>query len=99
MNELRRKVAPYYKGKFVTTAMMDDDIKLMKKLNTLFGKLERSDKEVYVQEIINVIKILGNTFFLEHILIPLYECVDIKYHKTLDFVVQGVIEGDKCRTY
>lgn len=79
--------------------MMDDDIKLMKKLNTLFGKLERSDKEIYVQEIINVVKILNNTFFLSHILVVLYECVDIKYHKTMDYVVQSVIEEAECRTY
>jgi len=92
MNDLRRKVAPYYRGKFVTTSMMDEDIKLMKKINTLFGKLERSDKEIYVQEIINVVKILNNTFRLEHILVVLYECVDIKYHKTMDFVVQKVLD-------
>ena len=99
MNEIRRKVAPYYKAKFVTTPMMDDDIKLMKKLNTLFGKLERSDKEVYVQEIINVVKILNNTFFLAKILVALYECVDIKYHKTMDYVVTSVLEDPKCQSY
>lgn len=99
MNDLRRKVAPYYRQKFVTTSMMDNDIKLMKKLNTLFGKLERSDKEVYVQEIINVIKTLNNVFQLEKVLVVLYECVDIKYHKTMDFVVQSVLEENQCRTY
>ena len=99
MNDLRRKVSPYYRQKFVTTSMMDDDIKLMKKLNTLFGKLERTDKEIYVQEIINVVKILNNTFELTKVLVVLYECVEIKYHKTMDYVIQNVIEEDTCRSY
>jgi hypothetical protein len=95
MNEIKRKIAPYYRQKFVTTSVLEEDIKLMKKLNTLFCKLEKSDKEVYVQEIINLVKILNNTFQIEEILVVLYECVDLKYHKTLDYIIQEVTENKR----
>lgn len=93
MIDLKKQLVQHYKRGFITSSMIENDIKLIRKLNMLFGKLEKSEKDVYVLEIINVIKTLNNVFKLENIVIIIYECVDIKYHRTLDFVIKKVLQS------
>lgn len=92
MTQIKKRLAPYYRSSFRTSSMIEADIKLMKRVNTLFGKLEKTGKEIYVGEIVNTIKILNNVLYLHRILIILYEMVDIKYHKTLDVVLTSILE-------
>ena len=91
MLDLIQQLAPHYKSKFITTETVENDIKLIKKLNMLFGKLEKTKKDIYVLEIINVIKTINNVLKLDKILIVIYNCVDIKYHNTLDYVIKKVL--------
>jgi len=91
MNDLKRRLVPHYRRAFITTETVNNDIKLIKKLNMLFGKLEKTQRDVYVLEIINTIKILNNVLRVEMILLVIYECVEAKYHDTLDLVLQKVI--------
>jgi len=91
MIELKKRLAPNYKNTFITSDMVEADIKLIKKLNMLFGKLEKTGKDIYVLEIINVMKILNNVLFLENIVLVIYQCVDIRYHQTLDYVIKKVL--------
>lgn len=90
MNDVRFVLAQNYRGRFATTSMLEQDLKMVKKLNTLFNKLERSDKDAYMHEIVNTLRILGNTFYIDGIAIVLYENVDVKYHDTLDFVMKEI---------
>lgn len=92
MNNLHQRIAPYYKISFVTTSMLEEDLKLIKKLNNLFVKLEKTNKDIYVREIINVLKILNNVIQIEYIISVIYECVDIEFHETLNFVLKKVLE-------
>jgi len=91
MNELKFELSKHYRKGFFTSETIENDIKLIKKLNMLFGKLEKSEKEIYVQEIINVIKILNNVIKIENILVIIYNNVDIRYHDLLNHIVNRVI--------
>lgn len=93
MNEIKKQLIPHYKRGFITSEMVENDIKLIRKLNMLFGKLEKSEKDIYVLEIINVIKTLNNVFKLENINMVIYQCVEIKYHDTLDYVIKKVLNS------
>jgi len=92
MIDLIRQLAPHYKQKFVTTESVENDIKLIKKLNMLFGKLEKSQKDIYVLEIINIIKTINNVLQLDKIILVVYNCVDVKHHTTLDYVIKKVLD-------
>lgn len=93
MSDLKKQLVQYYKSPFVTSEMVENDIKLIRKLNMLFGKLEKSEKDIYVLEIINAIKTLNNIFKLENISMVIYQCVDFKYHGTLDYVIKKVLNS------
>lgn len=100
MNKTKARLAPYYRGKFMTSEMIEEDIKLIKKINFLFSKIEKHEKEEHVQEIINIIKILDNTFYLKKIMDVIYEIVDVKYHSTLDVLVNSILKKKKqCESY
>ena len=92
MNDLIKQLAPHYKQKFVTTESVENDIKLIKKLNMLFGKLEKTQKDIYVLEIINVIKTINNVMQLDKIILVIYNYVDVKYHSALDFAIKKVLD-------
>jgi len=91
---IKAKLAGHYKSRFRTTAMMDDDIKNIKRLNALFAKFEKNDKEIYVMEILNVLKTLNNILYLERIILIMYELIEIKYHPMLDCLIPRVIGRD-----
>ncbi len=53
---------------FKTTSSLDEDIKLIKKINTLLSKWKRTDDERYHKEINNSLLILNNIFALDQII-------------------------------
>ncbi len=91
MTDLIKQLAPHYRQNFVMTESVESDIKLIKKINMLFGKLEKTKRDVYVLEIINVIKIINNVLYLDKIILVIYNCVDTKYHSTLDYIIDKVL--------
>lgn len=91
MNELKLELSKHYRKGFFTSETIENDIKLIKKLNMLFCKLEKSEKEIYVQEIMNTLIILNNVIKIENILVVIYNNVDIRFHDLLNCVVNKVI--------
>jgi len=59
MEEIKYKLMQIYKV-FRTTLMMENDIKLLKKINNLIFKYNNTNKEKYKQEIINIVKTITN---------------------------------------
>jgi len=53
-------LAHHYKG-FCTTAMVEQDIKLIKKINTALNKYARTLKPQYIHETKNILLSLNNT--------------------------------------
>jgi len=77
-----------------TTPMIDIDVKQFKKINTLLGKLERTEKDSYALEIINIIRTLSNVMDLNLIILAMYELIDFKYHPTMEYILLRIDSVD-----
>jgi len=82
INDIRIQLALAYKVHRVTK-FIDDDIKQIKKLNQILVKMERSNKEQYILESINIVKQLDNVFDLDLLYPSLCELIDFRFHSTL----------------
>ena len=82
MTELKMKLALAYKVSRITK-FIDEDIKLIKKLNQILSKLERTEKDRYILEAINILRQLNNVFDFDTLYPILCELVDIKFHSTM----------------
>jgi hypothetical protein len=80
-----------YKLPFCTSGMIERDLKQIRKINTLFRKLEKTDKETYAHEIINILKTLNNIMYVERVLGIFYRSIEPKYHATLEQIIFEVI--------
>jgi hypothetical protein len=80
--DIKLKVAQSYKVTRISS-FIDGDIKLMKKLNQIFQRFEKYEKDIYILEIINVLKQLDNIFDLNKLYPVLCIYVDIRFHSTL----------------
>lgn len=54
-----------YKG-FRTSSSIENDIKLIKKLNNLISKWKKTNKDMYKLEIFNIFQINENIFMVDH---------------------------------
>lgn len=82
MNDTTLKIALAYKVPRVTK-FIDEDVKLIKKLNQVLIRLERNGKEKYILECTNIIRQLDNVFSMEKLYPVLCEMIDIRFHSTL----------------
>lgn len=89
---LRKRIALAYKIPRITS-LIDEDLKLIKKLNVTLGKLEKTNKDQYVLESINILRSLNNMFHFEDLYLILYEIIDIRYHTTINYLIE-VIEDN-----
>jgi len=91
MNELKMKMALAYKVARITK-FIDEDIKLIKKLNQILSKLERTEKDRYILEAINILRQLNNVFYFNLLYPILCELVDIKFHSTMILLNENMSE-------
>jgi len=89
MSDTRLKIAFAYKVPRVTS-FINEDIKLIKKLNQIFQRFERYEKEIYILEAMNVLKQLDNVFDLDSLYPVLCEYIDIRFHSTLILLFKKV---------
>jgi hypothetical protein len=82
MNDLNISLALAYKVPRITKFIIED-IKLIKKLNQVLSKLERTEKERYILESINILRQLNNVFDFDVLYPALCELVDIRFHSTM----------------
>jgi hypothetical protein len=76
---IKKRIALAYKVHRVS-ALIDEDIKLIKKLNITLQKLEKTNKDQYILESINILRVLTNVFDAG----SLY----FKYHATVAFLLE-----------
>lgn len=74
--------------------MVDVDIRNVKKINTLLGKLERTSRDSYAMEIINTIRALSNVLELNQVILAFYELIDFKYHPTMEYILLRIEKVD-----
>jgi hypothetical protein len=84
---IKKRIALAYKVQRVT-AMIGDDIKLIKKLNTSLQKLEKTNKDQYILESINTLRALTNIFNTNKLYLIICELIDFKYHATIAFLLE-----------
>jgi uncharacterized membrane protein YjdF len=72
------------------TPMIDDDIKLIKKLNVIFGKLEKTGKDVYFLEVINIMKTLNNVLKIKDMQEIFLELVNLNYQQVVLYMIHNV---------
>jgi hypothetical protein len=95
MNEdIKLKVVHAYKVPRLTS-FVDEDIKLIKKLNQVLQRLEKYDKEQYILEATNIIKTLDNVFDLNKLYPVLCKFVDLRFHSTVLFIYEKVLSLSK----
>ena len=68
--------------------LVDGDIKLIKKLNQVFQRLEKYEKDQYILEATNIIKTLDNVFDLNKLYPILCQFIDIRFHSTIILIYE-----------
>ena len=89
ISNIERRLAPYYRVPR-TTPMIGEDLKLIKKLNGVFIKLEKSDKEAYLLEAVNIVKTLSNVLKIQEMSEIFLELVNLKFHQSVLFLLRNV---------
>lgn len=95
MDDLKKRIALCYKIPRITD-FIDEDLKYVKKLNQVLAKLEKTNKEIYILESINILSILDNVMHMDQFYIILCELVDSRFHDTLLFLY-GRLEEIKSK--
>ncbi len=91
MNNLKRRIALCYKIPRLSN-FIDEDLKYVKKLNQVLVKLEKTNKEVYILESINILSILDNVLDMNKFYVILCELIDFRFHDTLLYLYEKLEE-------
>jgi len=94
MSDIKLLLIDHYRKGFLTSSMIDNDIKLIKKINNLFAKLEKTEKSIYIEEIKNILKILNNVIKIGEILMIFHDNVEPKYHEKLQQYIEEVLRNE-----
>ena len=86
MTDVKLKIAHSYKIPRITK-FIEIDIKTIKKLNLVFQRFEKYDKEIYILELFNILKELNNVFDMNELYPVLCYFVDIRFHSTLTSMI------------
>lgn len=97
MNNLKKRIALCYKIPRITD-FIEEDLKYVKKLNQVLVKLEKTNKEIYILESINILLILDNVLDIDRFYIILCELIDSRFHDTLLFLYERLEEIKNKKT-
>ena len=88
-----RSIALAYKVKRLSS-FIEEDYKIIKRIYTLLKKLEKSNKEIYIMEIVNLLRVLDNLFDMNKIFLVMCSEIDFKYHSTISFIIENLDSFD-----
>jgi len=91
---LEQRVALAYKVPRVTL-FINKDIQLMKRINVVLQRLDRTNNDIYILETFNILKTLSNTFDMNKLYLVLCDIVLIEYHSTVGFLIEQLASFDK----
>ena len=103
MNEItgtHKRLSYFYKG-YRMTPMIDEDLKLIKKLNVIFGKLEKTGKDTYFLEAINIMKTLNNVLKIKDMQEIFLELINLNYQQVVLHMITNIdkIDANALRTF
>lgn len=90
MNKNVKILSTNYKCKFMTTSMIENDIKNIKKINILFKRYEKFNNDKYLLEIINILKMLNNVIHLNNITPVFLSIIDEKYFISIIQIINEI---------
>lgn len=93
MADIKLKLALAYKIRRVSS-FIEVDLKTIKRLNQVFQRYEKFEKEIYILESINILKQLDNVFDMNELYIILCEYVDIRFHSTMTMLLNKLDNFD-----
>lgn len=88
LTKLHKELSKHYKV-FKVTSAIDEDLKLIKKINILFEKLSKSNDPTGYLGIINIFTILGNNLKIEEMQEIFLELIDFKYHQATLYLIHN----------
>jgi len=94
MSNLKLLLVNHYRNGFLTSSMIDNDIKSIKKLNNAFVKLKKTEKQIYVDEIRNILKTLNNNIKISEIDLIFKENIDEIHHDVLKKYIKEVLRDE-----
>lgn len=81
-----------------TTAFVEKDILVIKRINPTLLKMERTNQDIYILETFNILKSLDNIFDLGRLYLILCEYVDFKFHSTLVYLIEQLDSFEKDKS-
>lgn len=93
MADIKLKLALAHKIRRVSS-FIEVDLKTIKRLNQVFQRYEKFEKEIYILESINILKQLDNVFDMNELYIILCEYVDIRFHSTMTMLLNKLDNFD-----
>jgi hypothetical protein len=88
-DQIKIQLLQSYRG-FGTSLSLDNEVKNLKRLNVIFGKLEKTEKDCYAKEIIGMLKTINNRMNIAKLRLLLYEVLEHKYHSTADYIIESI---------
>lgn len=76
-----------------TSKLINEDIKLIKKINQILVRFEKYDKkQQHILEIVNVLRLLNNLFDIDKLYPCICELTDVKFHATILYLYKKMNE-------
>lgn len=98
MASIERRIAICYKIPRATSFIAKDII-IMKKINFVLQKLEKTGEDIYILETFNLLKTLANIFDLPKLYLVLCEFTNFEYHSTLAFLIEQTETFEKDQAF
>jgi len=70
------------------SSFIEEDYKLIRKIQILLTRLEKSGKDILILEIFNILRTLNNIFDMNKLYLVLCSEVEFKYHSTLAYLIE-----------
>lgn len=83
------ELAHYYR-KFNTTPMLEQDIKLIQRMNVVIGKFQKTRKLAYLFEAINIIHTLNNYILISDVKNSILNFLDTDNRVIATFILDNV---------
>ncbi len=84
---MNKQIALAYKVPRITS-FIEEDYKLIKKIQSLLSKLEKNNKDIFILEIFNILRTLNNVFDMNQLYLIICNEVDFKYHNTIAYLIE-----------
>lgn len=75
---------------FKTTNMLDQDLKIIRKINNILFKYEKSEKISYIYETINIFKGLRNYYDIVNGLDQILFYIEPQYTAVVEYIIRNI---------